>query len=57
MGFRPQLVQEQARELIALWRRGSIRPVVGAEYRLAEAQAAHELIASRRSTGKVVLVP
>ncbi len=57
MGFEPKLVQEQARELIALWRRGSIRPVVGAEYPLAEAQAAHELIASRRSTGKVVLVP
>ena len=57
MRFQPQLVQEQARELIALWRRGSIRPVVGAEYPLAEAQAAHELIASRRSTGKVVLVP
>jgi len=57
MGFEPKLVQEQARELLALWRRGSIRPVVGAEYPLAEAQAAHELIASRRSTGKVVLVP
>jgi NADPH:quinone reductase len=57
MGFQPKLVQEQARELIALWQRGSIRPVVGAEYPLAEAQAAHELIASRRSTGKVVLVP
>ncbi|MBA2296778.1 MAG: zinc-binding dehydrogenase [Actinobacteria bacterium] len=57
MGFEARLVQEQARELIALWRRGSIRPVVGAEFPLAEAQAAHELIASRRSTGKVVLVP
>ena len=57
MRFEPRLVQDQARELIALWRRGSIRPVVGAEYPLAEAQAAHELIASRRSTGKVVLVP
>ncbi len=57
MGFEPRLVQEQARELIALWRRGAIRPVVGAEFPLEEAQAAHELIASRRSTGKVVLVP
>jgi NADPH:quinone reductase len=56
MAFEPKLVQEQTRELLALWRRGSIRPVVGAEYPLAEAQAAHELIASRRSTGKVVLV-
>ena len=57
MGFEPKLVQEQARELIARWRRGAIRPVVGAEYPLGEAQTAHELIASRRSTGKVVLVP
>ncbi len=57
MRFEPRLVQDQARELIALWRRGSIRPVVGAEYPLAEAQAAHELSPSRRSTGKVVLVP
>ena len=34
-----------------------VRPVVGAEYPLAEAGAAHGLIAWRRSTGKVVLVP
>lgn len=57
MGFQPQLVQEQARELLGLWQRGSIRPVVGAEFPLDEAAAAHDLIASRRSTGKVVLVP
>ena len=57
MGFEPKLVQEQAHELLALWRRGQVRPVVGAEFPLAEAQAAHELIASRKSTGKVVLVP
>lgn len=57
MGFEPKLVQEQVHELLALWRQGSIRPVVGAEFPLEEAQAAHELIASRQSTGKVVLVP
>jgi NADPH:quinone reductase len=57
MGFEPALVREQAHELLALWRRGSIRPLVGAEFPLEEAQAAHELIASRRSTGKVVLIP
>ena len=57
MGFEPALVREQARELLALWSEGQIRPLVGAEYPLGEAQAAHELIASRRSTGKVVLVP
>ena len=57
MGFRPELVQTEARELLALWRRGSLRPVVGAEFTLEQANDAHELIASRRSTGKVVLVP
>ena len=57
MGFEPELVREQAHELLELWQRGSIRPVVGAEFPLEVAQAAHDLIASRRSTGKVVLVP
>jgi NADPH:quinone reductase-like Zn-dependent oxidoreductase len=31
--------------------------VVGAEFPLEQATAAHELIASRESTGKIVLVP
>jgi NADPH:quinone reductase len=57
MGFRPDLVQEEVRELLALWRSGAVRPVVGAEYPLEQANEALELIASRRSTGKVVLVP
>ena len=57
MGFRPQLVRDEVRELLALWRHGRIRPVVGAEFPLEQANEAHELIASRRSTGKVVLVP
>jgi NADPH2:quinone reductase len=57
MGFQPQLVQEEVRELLALWRRGALHPVVGAEYPLEQANEALELIASRQSTGKVVLVP
>lgn len=57
MGFRPELVREEAEELLALWRRGAMRPVVGAERPLAEVNEALELIGSRRSTGKVVLVP
>ena len=57
MGFEPRLVQGEVRELLALWQRGLLRPVVGAELPLEQANAAHELIASRRSTGKVVLVP
>ncbi|MBA2462726.1 MAG: zinc-binding dehydrogenase [Actinobacteria bacterium] len=57
MGFQPQLVRHETEELLALWRRGALRPVVGREFPLEEANEAHELIASRKSTGKVVLVP
>ncbi len=57
LGFRPELVHEEVEELLALWRRGAIQPVVGAEFPLELATEAHDLIASRRSTGKVVLVP
>ena len=35
----------------------ALRPVVGAEFPLEQANEAQELIASRKSTGKVVLVP
>ena len=38
-------------------RQGAIEPVVGATFPLAEADAALRLVADRRSTGKVVLVP
>ena len=55
MGFQPKLVQGEVHELLALWRRGLLRPVVGAELPLEQANEAHDLIASRRSTGKVVL--
>ena len=57
MGFRPELVREEVHELLALWRRGAIRPIVGAEFPLEQANEALELIGSRGSTGKVVLVP
>ena len=57
MGFRPDLVRLEVAELLALWRRGALRPVVGAEFPLEQANEAIDLIASRQSTGKVVLVP
>jgi len=57
MAFRPDLVRLEIHELLALWRRGVLRPVVGAEFPLEEANEALDLIGSRRSTGKVVLVP
>jgi NADPH2:quinone reductase len=53
----PDVVAAATRELLELWRAGTIRPVVGAEFPLAEVEEAHALVESRRSVGKVVLVP
>jgi NADPH2:quinone reductase len=57
MGFQPETVRDAILELMPLWREGAIRPVVGAEFALADAADAHRLIESRASTGKVVLAP
>jgi NADPH2:quinone reductase len=53
----PDVVAAATRELLELWRADAIRPLVGAEFPLAEVEDAHELVESRRSVGKVVLVP
>jgi NADPH2:quinone reductase len=53
----PRVIAAATEELLDLWRAGTIRPVVGAELPLAEVEQAHELIESRHSVGKVVLVP
>jgi NADPH2:quinone reductase len=53
----PDVVAAATGELLELWRAGTIRPLVGAELPLGEVEQAHELVESRRSVGKVVLVP
>jgi NADPH2:quinone reductase len=53
----PDVVQAATAELLELWREGSLRPVVGAEFPLDQVEQAHELVESRRSVGKVVLLP
>ena len=53
----PELVGGAVGELLALWETGAFRPLVGAELPLDEVERAHELVESRRSVGKVVLVP
>jgi NADPH2:quinone reductase len=53
----PDVVAAATRELLELWSGRRIRPVVGAEFPLADVEQAHELVESRRSTGKVVLLP
>ena len=53
----PDVIAAATRELLELWAGRRIRPVVGAEFPLAEVEHAHALVESRRSVGKVVLVP
>jgi NADPH2:quinone reductase len=53
----PVLVGEAVGELLGLWQAGALKPLVGAELPLEEVERAHELVESRRSVGKVVLVP
>ena len=53
----PAVIAAATRELLELWSSGRIRPVVGAEFPLAEVEDAHAHVESRRSVGKVVLVP
>jgi NADPH2:quinone reductase len=53
----PDVVAAATRELLELWAGRRIRPVIGAEFPLAEVEQAHDLVESRRSVGKVVLVP
>jgi NADPH:quinone reductase len=53
----PEVIAAATGELLELWRAGTIRPHIGAEFPLAEVEQAHALVESRRSVGKVVLVP
>jgi NADPH2:quinone reductase len=57
MRLDPGLVVEALGEVLDLWRSGAVRPYVGAELPLDDVERAHELVESRRSVGKVVLVP
>jgi NADPH2:quinone reductase len=57
MSHRTDVVRAAAEELVELWRRAALRPVVGATFPLERAADAQRLIEERRSVGKVVLVP
>ena len=52
---RPEMLQPQMAELLALVQAGTLQPQVGATYPLAEAARAHEALRDRSSTGKLVL--
>jgi len=57
MRHAPDVVAAAIRELLDLWSAGKIKPLVGAEFALADVEKAHELLESRGSVGKVVLLP
>ena len=57
MKLQPGFVRECALELLAMWTRGEIDPVIGSRFPLADADAAHALIADRKHVGKVILEP
>lgn len=54
---RPGAFAEPLRELLHLVGAGRLRPVVGGEYPLAEADQAHRDLLARRTTGKLILRP
>jgi len=55
--LQPEIVREAVHEICGLWQAGGLKPLVGAEYPLEQATEALDLLESRRSVGKVVLVP
>lgn len=55
MGFAPGTLTRSLAELFEWYRDGRLSPHVSATYPLSEAQAALDLLASRKSTGKVVV--
>jgi NADPH2:quinone reductase len=55
--FEPEVVGTAVGELLGLWQTGAFKPLVGAEFALEDVEKAHELVESRKTVGKVVLVP
>jgi NADPH:quinone reductase len=53
----PEVVGNAVGELLGLWQTGAFKPLVGAELPLDQVEQAHKLVESRKSVGKVVLVP
>ena len=52
---RPEMLQPQMAELLAMVEAGTLEPIVGGTYPLSESHRAHEDLLSRASTGKLVL--
>lgn len=55
--FRPEALRAPAEAVLGMLADGRLRLVIGARFPLAEAAKAHELIESRASIGKILLIP
>jgi NADPH2:quinone reductase len=55
--FDPGAIKDAQREIYALYEKGVFRPLVSERVPMANARSAMEKVASRGSTGKIVLVP
>lgn len=55
--YRPEALRPAAEAVLGLLAEGRLRLVIGHRFPLAEAAKAHELIESRSSIGKILLVP
>jgi NADPH2:quinone reductase len=53
----PGMIHEPMAEMLDLVAAGTLSPIVGATYPLADAKVAHEDLRARRTTGKLVLDP
>lgn len=53
----PARVKSSVEDLLTMFVRGEIQPIVSSTYPLAEASAALEALATRKTVGKIVLVP
>jgi NADPH:quinone reductase len=53
----PEQFAAHTTELLSLVQKGALKVRIGARYPLAEAARAHADIASRRTTGKLLLIP
>ena len=52
---RPDMLQPQMAELLAMVEAGTLKPVVGGTYAMSDVRQAHEALRSRASQGKLVL--
>jgi len=52
---RPEVLARTMKAVVDLWKKGEIKPVVGAEFPASQLAEAHEFVEGRKSIGKVAV--